>query len=666
MTNSTAHTAKRLVNIHIETQQQVTETDTMTTPRPSRPTDTLFPRNARRGSIAVAALGMAALLAGCATGVNPNGGAGAAGLNAGELRISGTVYGGQAPIIGATVQLYTVGTTGIASASSGLIASPPTTQSPNGSYSIAGLYNACAANSSTGAPAGTEVYLVATGGNSGSNGTNSDIALATALGDCTTVYNAAQAGTLGSVKINEATTIAAAYALAPFATNLTHVGATGTEPTGLQNAFASAAMLASYNTGASPGGSLATGVTVPAAEINTLADILASCVNSNGNSTPGDGSACGTLFSATGVSTNTFDAAIQIAKKPGKAKIVALYSMVGTQAPFQPTLSSQPNDFSVALTYAGSGNLAAPWGIAIDASGNAWVTNESGSAVNEFTPSGTENTVAITASGLYGAQGIAIDQTGNVWVANTVGNSVVKFPAGNVSSPSSFTGGGISGPSAIAIDAGTTVWIANLNGNSVTSLSNTGTVVNGGAITSGGLTVPTAIAIAPSGGFVYIASGSGSSNVVVINNNAGYIKSLTDGALTGPQGLAFGGTYLAVSGFTTGSTVTGALSEFNSSGTAQSFSPATSGLNFPAGVASDGASFFVANGATSGGLAQFLVASGTPASPAGGYNTLNTPVGVAVDSSGSVWTANSGTNTVSKFIGLAVPTATPLVANVGY
>jgi DNA-binding beta-propeller fold protein YncE len=52
-------------------------------------------------------------------------------------------------------------------------------------------------------------------------------------------------------------------------------------------------------------------------------------------------------------------------------------------------------------------------------------------------------------------------------------------------------------------------------------------------------------------------------------------------------------------------------------------------------------------------------------SPSAGFGPLNAPVGVALDNTGSVWTANSGSNTVSKFIGLATPVVTPLAANVG-
>jgi hypothetical protein len=73
----------------------------------------------------------------------------------------------------------------------------------------------------------------------------------------------------------------------------------------------------------------------------------------------------------------------------------------------------------------------------------------------------------------------------------------------------------------------------------------------------------------------------------------------------------------------------------------------------------------VANGTTSGSLAKFTYGSTAAASPAAGFGSLNAPAGVALDASGCVWTANSGSNTVSQFIGLASPVVTPLAANVG-
>lgn len=145
-----------------------------------------------------------------------------------------------------------------------------------------------------------------------------------------------------------------------------------------------------------------------------------------------------------------------------------------------------------------------------------------------------------------------------------------------------------------------------------------------------------------------------------------YLASLNDGTLQGPVGVAVNGTgRVLATGFTTGTSVGGALSQFTSGGAAVAGSPATSGITSPSGVAADGTSIWVANSAASGALAQFSYGSTTPVSPVAGFGSLSSPVGVAVDASGSMWTANSGSNTVSKFIGLAGPTATPLSAIAG-
>jgi streptogramin lyase len=85
------------------------------------------------------------------------------------------------------------------------------------------------------------------------------------------------------------------------------------------------------------------------------------------------------------------------------------------------------------------------------------------------------------------------------------------------------------------------------------------------------------------------------------------------------------------------------------------------GLALPSAAAYDGAG----NGwfANSGSLSEF--SGGVAISPSVGFGTLSAPMGVAVDSSGNVWTANSGDNSISVFVGLATPVATPIAVNVG-
>jgi hypothetical protein len=244
---------------------------------------------------------------------------------------------------------------------------------------------------------------------------------------------------------------------------------------------------------------------------------------------------------------------------------------------------------------------------------------------------------------------------------------VVKFTLtnGSVTANNSYTAGGVTAPTAIALDSGSNAFIANFNGNSVTGLNSAGVPLSGTPFTgsSNNITVPNAIAVGPAG-TIYVTSGNGS--IVNLGNTGAYLATLNDGTLQGPAGVAVDGSGRALAtGFTTGVSVGGALSQFASNGAAATGSPITSGISSPSGVATDGASIWVANNAVSGSVAQFSYNSNTPLSPLTGFGSLSSPTGVALDASGCVWTANSGSNTVSKFIGLAAPIVTPLAASVG-
>jgi sugar lactone lactonase YvrE len=613
-----------------------TESQTELTPRRRSQLQTV--------AVSLSALALTVVMTGCATGLGSNGFG--VGQQVASVRVSGSVHGGQQPIKGASVQIYAVGTTGVGSASTPLLTTPATT-GDGGYFSIpAGAYDCVN-------PAATEIYLVASGGdptNGANNYNNTSINMVAALGKCSDVIANPQ-----FINVNELTTVATAYALAQFTTSVTAIGAATAYDTGLVNAIATAKELVGTGSGLAPG-NVAAGEVVPATEINTLGNILASCVNtSDGSSSP-----CNALYSATSAS-DTFGAAVAMAKNPGGAAITNLIMLNAGPAPFQPTYSVQPNDFSLAVKYTGS--FSTPYGIAIDASG---------STVTELGPGGSL-LAAPTATNLFGAQGVAIDRTGNVWVANTAGNSVIEFPVsgGTVGTPSIYSG--VTAPTAIALDSAGNAFVANFNGNSVTKLSSTGTPAAGSPFTgSGNITVPSGIAVGPSGS-VYVTSGNGT--VVALNNDGSYNASLNDTALQGPLFVAVDTTgKIFTSGSTTGAAVAGAVGEYTTAGAVSAASPVASGVSTPYGIATDGVSAWVANSIASGSLAQLAYGSATAASPAAGFHAadtqnsvaaLNTPVGVAVDASGNVWTANSGDNTVTKFVGLAAPVKTPLAANVG-
>ena len=556
-----------------------------------------------------------------------------------QARFQGKVFGGQQPVSGATIQLYTVGTAGIASAATPLIASPGVTNA-SGQFAITGTYSCTSA---------TQVYIVATGGNSGS-GTNPALSLMAALGPC----NSLTPSTF--INMNELTTIAAVYALSPYMTDYAHIGATGSNPAGLVNAFKTANLLVDSGLGASP--TPPSGMTLPTTRLNTLADILAACVNTTGASSTG----CTALFTATGAS-ETIGAGLAIAKNPGSAAVTALYSLAIPTSPFVPMLGAKPNDFTLALNYTGA-ELASPYGIAIDASGNAWVTNEAGfSVVKAPSPTQTFATTSYNTAGLIAPRGISIDPSGNVWIANTGGNNVVKLTsAGSPAVGSPFSSGGISAPIAVANDSGGNAWVANFNGNSITELSSAGIASGSSPVTgSGALNGPTSIALDANGRVAVANAGSG--QLCLFNNSAALQSCISDGTLFAASSVAVStGGNVTLTGSETGASVTGALTIATSTGIVIPGSPFTGGgLALPTAAAYDGNSnSWLTN---SGSLSEF--AGGTAVSPTTGFGSLNSPAGVAVDASGNIWTANSGDNSVSIFVGLGTAVTTPLAANVG-
>lgn len=585
-----------------------------------------------------ATLAATCLLGGCAFSGNSTG-SGTGGGAAPLIRPSGSVFGGQQPVSGAIIQLYTVGTTGNGSTSTPLIASTVTSDS-GGQFSIPGGYSCTSA---------TQVYIVAAGGNSGS-GNNTALSLMAALGPCSALTSST------FININELTTVAAVYALAPFMSDYQNIGATGSNPTGLVNAFTEAQLLVSTSSGglaAAPAG-----ITLPGTRLNTLANILAACVNTAGPSSTG----CTTLFSATSA-TETIGAGLAIAKNPGSPSITALWSLPAGIPPFVPFLSAQPNDFTLAINYAGA-ELSGPYGIALDAGGNAWVTNEAGGSVVKLPSLSTAfATTSFSNGGLLAPRGISIDRAGHIWVANTGGNDVVELSSlGAAMSGPGYTTGGISGPVAIANDSAGNAWVANFYGNSITELGAGGTASGASPVTgSSALSEPTSIAL-DSAGRVAVAN-AGTGQLCLFSNVAILQGCNSDGTLFGATALAISSTgNITMAGSTTGLAVAGAFTLATNTGAVNLASPISGGgLTVPVAVAYDGSG--TAWFANSNSISAFSGASAESGS--NGLGSFNSPSGIAIDASGNLWTTNTGDNSVSVLVGLATPVTTPIAASVG-
>ena len=192
--------------------------------------------------------------------------------------------------------------------------------------------------------ASTQVYLVGTGGQPIPGITNSNLALMAGLGNCRDITNST------FVSINELTTVATAYALQGFMSGIGSVSTSATNITGLANAVAAINQIVNTTTGNPSGPALPSGALLPIAEINTLGDILAACINSAGG-VANDSSPCGTFFQLTkspSTPSDTIGAVLNLARNPGR-NVQALFNMLQAQAPFQTALSVTPNDFTLAI-----------------------------------------------------------------------------------------------------------------------------------------------------------------------------------------------------------------------------------------------------------------------------------------------------------------------------
>ena len=389
--------------------------------------------------------------------------------------VRGRVYGGQQPVVGSVIQLYAVGASGNQSAATPLIASPVVVSDSSGSFTITGDYT-CPAGATS-----TPVYLTATGGNPGLGGTVSNPA----------VVEVAVAGPCNQLlatdffTISETTTAAAAWALAPFASSALNIGASSTNTTGIPNAMRVAQQLVDPRTGASPG-SAPTTIVVESAKLYSLADVLASCVNTTGLT-----SACASLFADVtppgGVApTDTFSAALDVVRNPAH-NVAAIYTSHVTATPPYPPLAQAPNDWTMTLTYE---TIAAPLTnfsmTAMDANGTLWGWYIDDMGHNSAILSYSRQLALLTNTPLAPASdgntynlfsGPQIDPAGNAWI--TIGDifdshsnllppyagSVLELDSlGNIkTSLPGYSGGGIASPGNLAIDRDGSVWIANSN-----------------------------------------------------------------------------------------------------------------------------------------------------------------------------------------------------------
>ena len=273
---------------------------------------------------------------------------------------------------------------------------------------------------------------------------------------------------------------------------------------------------------------------------------------------------------------------------------VAVLSMLSLR------LAAQTAHFTASISPIGNGILA-PYGVALDASGNVFVADNGNHAIKEILAAGGYTTVNTIVTGSYSPAGIAVDQSRNVFFTDLHDNSVKEILASGGYATVNTIATGFSSPAGVVVDTGENLFVADAGNGRVVELLASNSYSNPVTLGFNGranFLYPTSIAL-DSNGNVFVADFDGNSiDEIPVSNN-----------------------YMSVTPIGNGSA--------------------------PWGVAVDrnGNIFFTER--NTGTLKEITVSSNYALINvvAGGFNS---PFGVGVDGSGDLFVSDSGNNTVKE------------------
>ena len=605
--------------------------------------------------------------------------------------IRGSVHGGQAPITGAKIYLFAAGTGGYGTAPTSLISStaPNAFEDGNGHYYVMTDANGnFALGGDYTCVEGTQVYMVAWGGNPGLTGSvnNTAIMQMAGLGQCPAAGNLA--AQVPYLVINEVTTVAFAYAMSGFGSQAWTISSNAANSpasaTAIANAMANANNIVNLWPGTAPAVTKGNANSInPQTRIHALANILATCVNTASPSSSG----CTNLFNAavspTGAPASDESSAIfNIVHNPANTTttpnhVSAIWNLYAGNAIFTPTLTSAPSDWTMPVIYnnlvsvpktTGNQITSGPFNMAFDASGDAWIGDRVKGVV-EIGPQGAANTYN---PGFGMVKGVAISPfDGNIWVSDYA-NSVVDVldESGNLLTSiikKIGNNNNAHGPILTAFSlypgSGFLAYQANEDIPGVVLFDdqyNKVDYINGSRTNSfPDVNTPGWIAVDQTGTAWLPSTDSGEIGNAVISWKNGVEKSNPSEA-TGPSSYSTASDGNSNIWLTT-NTDPAALKKIAAGGTTVTQTITGGGMNAPYKLCVDGGNtIWIANdgantvSAYSTSTSSWLATNGFSTSAASG----NAAVVLGVDGSGNVWTGNAD-GSVTQLLGLATPTATP-------
>ena len=142
----------------------------------------------------------------------------------------------------------------------------------------------------------------------------------------------------------------------------------------------------------------------------------------------------------------------------------------------------------------GNGQMTSASAVAVDASGNVWVADSGNNRIEEFSSSGspalnfsggTKNYFGTNGSGAGQFQlpkGIAVDASGNLWISDSVAQTLQKCtPAGSCTLYGSGSGSGdgqFNTPQGVAVDSSGNVWMPDDYNSRVNEFTSSGSPAN--------------------------------------------------------------------------------------------------------------------------------------------------------------------------------------------
>lgn len=638
-----------------------------------------------------------------------------------SAKISGKIHGGNQPVAGATVNLYFAGQTNVA-AGANFVATTLSASDGSGSFSfneVTGAPNDHTTNNFSCPSNNPYVFVVAKGGttvNTPGAAANADAEFIAPMGQCATL----SAST--NVYMSEVVTVATMAAIHQYLNPTASAGpiestlsADGIfiSALALANSFDSVSLMASLSTGlgntsttftGDRGGAAGVTVTVSpeVAKINQLANIISACINqSTGGSTT-----CSSLYSyATPPADPTTTSVSNAQFSPATDLLTALYYIftnptngsttnlsnlfalsAASGAPYQPTLSAAPGDWSIGIKYVASGSctgsassfIDTPTSLATDRNGNIIIGNRSSNnsgSVAVLAKSGIPAACfPVTAGGLItggttpvSTSGTVVDIANNVWVGSATTSEIIRYtlPSGT------GTGSSLDIPTVSPVVSITTDGFGDIF---FSTLSNDlYEIVKGSSLVTA--VIPTKVNTLTLGAATHImidganriwaSSGTGSITATAGSPDTTntFLTNFTTTQVTTPTSYGIASTSILGAGVYTSSVTDNSITYLTgaSLATAPGFPVTGAGISNPLDIALDGAqNVWTANGG--GGIAAFSK-SGTALTPAGGFQKDPSYLGgqnaLVIDPSGNIWLGLQTGGTVTEIVGAAVPVYQP-------